>query len=217
MSLQVTLSPRIFEGREEDRTSNEAKRALLLLFERVGLTATQGALSDELKKELLKDHSVIVLHQDGDEEKDMLSGDQVLDIYSRAQERELSFSGMDPKGPGMKLTLRDYQRVALEFMYNKETVVNPGSRTSLSTLWLEYKAQGDGTFFYFNPYTGMMSLEFQTEEHCAGGILADDMGLGKTIEILSLIHSNRFVDEVDVDAIDNDNEKLLSKATYVYS
>jgi len=26
----------------------------------------------------------------------------------------------------------------------------------------------------------------------AGGILADEMGLGKTIEVLSLIHSNRF-------------------------
>lgn len=31
------------------------------------------------------------------------------------------------------------------------------------------------------------------ENHTRGGILADEMGLGKTIEILSLIHTNRFV------------------------
>jgi DNA repair protein RAD5 len=34
--------------------------------------------------------------------------------------------------------------------------------------------------------------EFPKEQQTQGGILADDMGLGKTIEILALIHSNRF-------------------------
>lgn len=46
--------------------------------------------------------------------------------------------------------------------------------------------------FYFNPYTGDLSLRFQAASRGSrGGILADEMGLGKTIQIAALIHANR--------------------------
>jgi DNA repair protein RAD5 len=45
---------------------------------------------------------------------------------------------------------------------------------------------------YFSPFNGTLTTNRPIQEHCKGGILADEMGLGKTIEILSLIHTNRF-------------------------
>src|SRR5579859_2787855 len=44
--------------------------------------------------------------------------------------------------------------------------------------------------FYFNPYSGELSLDFpRAERPCKGGILADEMGMGKTIMISALIHT----------------------------
>jgi len=44
--------------------------------------------------------------------------------------------------------------------------------------------------FYFNPYSGELSLDFpKAERPCKGGILADEMGMGKTIMISALIHT----------------------------
>jgi DNA repair protein RAD5 len=82
--------------------------------------------------------------------------------------------------------------VALEFMMSKETKLLDSRH--LNPLWMEYQAM-DTTVFYFNPFTGELSLELPAVQHCTGGILADDMGLGKTIEILALIHSNRLLQE----------------------
>ena len=49
--------------------------------------------------------------------------------------------------------------------------------------------------FYFNPYTGDLSLDFQpASKGSRGGILADEMGLGKTIMVASLLHANRTSD-----------------------
>lgn len=111
-------------------------------------------------------------------------------------------------------------------MANKETIDEDdgdGDTTlkSMHPLWEEYAftsvVEGDilppdePQFFYFNPYTGELSLDFpEINSLSRGGILADgkflvqrvirrahmsyrstEMGLGKTIEVLSLIHHNK--------------------------
>lgn len=46
--------------------------------------------------------------------------------------------------------------------------------------------------FYWNPYSGELSLNFPTSKNLSrGGILADAMGMGKTCMMASLIHTNR--------------------------
>ncbi|KAJ1029928.1 hypothetical protein NDA16_000844 [Ustilago loliicola] len=80
---------------------------------------------------------------------------------------------------------------------------------SLHPLWEEYEFPMDydnpeanerlvmspTRMFYFNPYTGDLSLDFQrASKGSRGGILADEMGLGKTIMVASLLHANRTSD-----------------------
>jgi DNA repair protein RAD5 len=197
VSLEATLLPKAFQmassehqialREESDSMMKRAKVPLLLLFERLGLTPTQGNIPDAVKKELQKSGSAPTL-ADGD--SDEIDNSRLLDIYSKTQFWDSSIKGIDP-AKGMLLQLRDYQRVALEFMSKKERGASSlDSKTSLSPLWLEYMSQTQVPF-YFNPFTGKLTLQSPKEEHCTGGILADDMGLGKTIEILSLIHSHR--------------------------
>lgn len=51
--------------------------------------------------------------------------------------------------------------------------------------------------FYWNPYSGEMSLTFPTSKTKArGGILADAMGMGKTCMMASLLHLNRSGDDI---------------------
>ncbi|SPO21420.1 related to RAD5 - DNA helicase [Ustilago trichophora] len=87
---------------------------------------------------------------------------------------------------------------------------NSGERSlSLHPLWEEYEFPLDydnpeanerlvvspTRMFYFNPYTGDLSLDFQrASKGSRGGILADEMGLGKTIMVASLLHANRTSD-----------------------
>jgi DNA repair protein RAD5 len=48
----------------------------------------------------------------------------------------------------------------------------------------------EGQPFYFNPYSGELSLDFpKAERRCKGGILADEMGMGKTIMVSALIQT----------------------------
>lgn len=93
---------------------------------------------------------------------------------------------------------------------------------SLHPLWEEYEFPLDydnpqanerlilsaTRLFYFNPYTGDLSLDFQrASKGSRGGILADEMGLGKTIMVASLLHANRTSDpgeesEGEINAVD---------------
>jgi DNA repair protein RAD5 len=196
VSLEVTLLPKAFQlvsgesqialREESESIMKRAKVPLLLLFERLGLTPSQGNIPEAVKNELQKSGSAPTYSES---DSDEIDNSRLLDIYSKAQFWDSSIKGMDPS-EGMILKLRDYQRVALDFMFQKERGASYfDSKTSLSPLWLEYMSQSQVPY-YFNPFTGKLTLEFPKEEHCTGGILADDMGLGKTIEILSLIHSN---------------------------
>lgn len=102
---------------------------------------------------------------------------------------------------------------------------------SLHPLWEEYEFPLDydnpsanerlvlspTRMFYFNPYTGDLSLDFQrASKGSRGGILADEMGLGKTIMVASLLHANRTSDpgeesEADDDAMDVDQDGVSTK------
>lgn len=90
---------------------------------------------------------------------------------------------------------------------------------SLHPLWEEYEFPMDydnpeanqrlvispTRMFYFNPYTGDLSLDFQrASKGSRGGILADEMGLGKTIMVASLLHANRTSDPGDESQADDD-------------
>lgn len=158
---------------------------------------------------------------DGDEEQQMDVNDgteieegQLAQVYSKAQKHDAELPEVEPPVT-FALSLRPYQKQALGWMQNMEKPAymrqgKEGQRqdASLHPLWQEYVfpledenlgSGGDRVYnkeaqnsFYFNPYIGEMSLEFQpASQGTRGGILADEMGLGKTIMIASLIHANR--------------------------
>ncbi|CAE6450930.1 unnamed protein product [Rhizoctonia solani] len=138
-------------------------------------------------------------------EGEELNRNQLGDIYEKAQRGDKQLAFMDP-ADSFTLTLRPYQQQALHWMYNLERgEVSARDSASLHPLWEEYIfpfEEDDGVIdlcadersFYFNPYSGELSLNFvRTENHKKGGVLADGafMGMGKSIMMSSLIHTSR--------------------------
>ncbi|KZT30927.1 hypothetical protein NEOLEDRAFT_1153350 [Neolentinus lepideus HHB14362 ss-1] len=130
---------------------------------------------------------------EGDEEE--LSEDQLNTIYNRAQKNDQTMQQMEP-AETFTLNLRGYQKQALKWMYSLETGSSDARElTSLHPLWNEYAfpdepTQGgiidltaDEKPFYFNPYSGELSLQFPTAER--------KLGMGKTIMLSALIQTNR--------------------------
>ena len=88
-------------------------------------------------------------------------------------------------------SLRKYQRQALHWMMGKEKDEKSDHKEmSMHPLWEEYswptKDVDDKelpevvnqSYFYVNPYSGELSLEFPVQEqNCLGGILADGKSL----------------------------------------
>lgn len=74
-----------------------------------------------------------------------------------------------------------------EYLFKKDQL--PGEPIEIS----DDDEQPDSTRkFYWNPYSGELSLKFPTSKNLSrGGILADAMGMGKTCMMASLIHTNR--------------------------
>ncbi|KAH6569981.1 hypothetical protein BASA60_008004 [Batrachochytrium salamandrivorans] len=138
-----------------------------------------------------------------------VSGSDLAMVYKRASLLENVVGSMQPS-PGMLVELHDYQATALAFMYAKENRAEM-DLTGISPLWTTLSTT-DGNKFYYNKYSGELSLQAPKELHCSGGILADEMGLGKTIEMLALIHSSR----QKLDAVSKKlGEKRSSHATLV--
>ena len=129
-----------------------------------------------------------------------VSGNQLQDIYARAQQHDAQLPEVEPP-ESFALPLRAYQKQALGWMQEMEAARGSASReASLHPLWEEYRfplaedADAGNEPFYYNPYIGDLSLRFQPASRGArGGILADEMGLGKTIMVAALIHANRDV------------------------
>lgn len=92
-------------------------------------------------------------------------------IYNKAQFLgERYHVKLEPR-QGMKYTLREYQKQALAFMVRKENMnVGSSEEQSCSPLWREYALpENTNLFFYFNPFSGELSMKKPIEEHCRGG------------------------------------------------
>ncbi|KIO28801.1 hypothetical protein M407DRAFT_229387 [Tulasnella calospora MUT 4182] len=152
-------------------------------------------------------------------EGEELTGQELSAIYKKAQLHDREMPEMDP-APSFALILRPYQRQALRWMCSIES----GSRdardaSSMHPLWEEYifpPEASDGVIdlceddvpFYFNPYSGELSLEFpRAERNCRGGILAD-VGMGKSIMTSSLINTSK---EADPSETPDDSDKAAKR------
>lgn len=206
----------------DEQTLRERKSALLSLFEAVNLRPCRGAHvqddgnmdseSDGMNKKLTQHPNgakkkKIEIVGDGEEveveEGEELSDNELDVIYKKAQKNDQSMAEMDPPDT-FTLKLRGYQKQALMWMHSKESgEISAREPVSMHPLWSEYAFPAeprDGIIdltederpFYFNPYSGELSLDFpKAERKLKGGILADEMGMGKTIMLSALIHTNR--------------------------
>ncbi|EKM83939.1 hypothetical protein AGABI1DRAFT_67033 [Agaricus bisporus var. burnettii JB137-S8] len=204
---------------QEENFLRERKAAILKLFDAVGLRAQAGArckgkkysqkvedtignlaqrTGGKTKKELVGDGEEIEV--DSTEE---LSNNDLSLIYRKAQQKDTLMPLMDP-AESFDLTLRGYQKQALNWMYSIEHDTRDAHLgVSMHPLWSQYifppeqdintgdiDLTAEDKFFYFNPYSGELSLDVPLVEHeCRGGILAD-VGMGKTIMISALIQTS---------------------------
>ncbi|KAI9480559.1 MAG: SNF2 family N-terminal domain-containing protein [Benjaminiella poitrasii] len=216
------------------------KLALLQLFRQLGLRPVRSAIQrmnvigDDDSRDLLlqtiatkesedkssKPAASDSMMEEGDEEEEKeVTDDQLDTIYEKAQVFDSQIKpAIQP--PTMVLELKEYQKRALAWMVAKEVSKYDGEdidMRSMHPLWEEYLFPGDAQrFFYFNPYSGELSLEFpEANKQERGGILADEMGLGKTIEILSLIHTNRYTHEPALSSFISNNHHKRSPTTLI--
>ncbi len=182
--------------------------------------AVEGGIVTQLQEaQQQTDGDADVDENDGTE----LNLNQLDEVYRKAQANDAHLPEVEPPDTFL-LTLRPYQKQALGWMKNMEKAPGPSSQqqdeasqanagersVSLHPLWEEYEFPLDydqpeanerlvlspTRMFYFNPYTGDLSLDFQrASKGSRGGILADEMGLGKTIMVTSLLHANRSAEE----------------------
>ncbi|BGP39099.1 DNA helicase rad5 [Rhodotorula kratochvilovae] len=188
--------------RETDREKllRERKKALNTLFDKADLqpyvedgsapTGTQSkrAMLSRMEKGKGKGGS------GSEDEEDEMNEIQLNLVYSKAIKNDASLPERDPPDT-FALTLRPYQKQALRWMAAMETGEEQARKSlSMHPLWEKYLFPGSkdpSDCFYYNPYSGELSLEFpKASTKCRGGILADEMGLGKTIMVASLIHTN---------------------------
>ncbi|KAG9222353.1 hypothetical protein CCMSSC00406_0002688 [Pleurotus cornucopiae] len=216
-------NPMFDQGQETDqeRMMRERKTSLLRLFTEVGLkpkkkatlasaqpkgkqasSASTSTTKKNVKKEIVGDGEEIEV-EDGED----LSENELNVIYKRAQQNDRNMGEMEPTDT-FTLKLRGYQKQALFWMYSAEKG-NRDARNQMSMhpLWSEYVfppiPEVDGIIdltddrpFYFNAYSGELSLELPKVATCRGGILAD-VGLGKTIMVSALIQSNSKPESTD--------------------
>ncbi|EEQ32275.1 DNA helicase rad5 [Microsporum canis] len=188
---EICLSPTSVN----EATAKHKKNGIL----RAAEMAEQGTKPGKSITDQLKD----VDEASESDEGENLDQDQLDTLYHKAQCFDFSMPEATP-GESFNLELRKYQKQALYWLITKEKDEMSTKQRSMHPLWEEYpwpvkdvddkplpRVRGND-FFYVNPYSGELSLEFPVQEqNCLGGILADEMGLGKTIEMMSLIHSHK--------------------------
>ncbi|GAA6046444.1 hypothetical protein JCM3770_004927 [Rhodotorula araucariae] len=185
---------------DRERLLRERKKALNTLFDKADLqpyvedgsapTGTQSkrAMLSRMEKGKGKGGS------GSEDEEEEMNEIQLNLVYSKAIKNDANLPERDPPDT-FALTLRPYQKQALRWMAAMETGEEQARKSlSMHPLWEKYLFPGSkdpSDCFYYNPYSGELSLEFpKASTKCRGGILADEMGLGKTIMVASLIHTN---------------------------
>lgn len=185
-------------GKKDDPELNHDEALKMAEVSSQPLTPTPKPQS--VRKEIVGDGEEVEVDPGED-----LNENQLSMIYNRAQQHDKTMVEMDP-AETFALTLRPYQKQGLMWMTSMENG-NQAAReaTAIHPLWQEFMFPSEPSAgiidltmnerpFYFNPYSGELSLEFpKAEIKCPGGILADEMGMGKTIMIASLLHTNRFL------------------------
>ncbi|KWU47480.1 hypothetical protein RHOSPDRAFT_30907 [Rhodotorula sp. JG-1b] len=182
---------------EREKLLRERKKAFNILFDKADLQPYQegsalptGSQSKRAMLDRLEKRAGV----GDDDEEDEMSEIQLNLVYSKAIKNDANLPERDPPDT-FALTLRPYQKQALRWMSAMETGEEQARKSlSMHPLWEKYLFPGASSpsdCFYYNPYSGEISLDFpKASTRCRGGILADEMGLGKTIMVASLIHTN---------------------------
>ncbi|SCV70982.1 BQ2448_3744 [Microbotryum intermedium] len=217
-----------------ERTLRQRKLALNKLFDKIDLQpfvraqtgsrkgkGKMGAvISSPSKRAMLERYDARFAGKDADDEdEEEMSTSAIAAVYKKATKNDANLPEMEP-APSFKLELRGYQKQALKWMSSMERGEEEArEEMSIHPLWEEYHFPEPGQYstsipesFYYNPFSGELSLEFpKATNGCRGGILADEMGLvnrdvstGKTIMIASLIHTSTPFDK-DPDASDGED------------
>ncbi|EJD52191.1 hypothetical protein AURDEDRAFT_159046 [Auricularia subglabra TFB-10046 SS5] len=219
----------INEGQEmpEEQLLRERKTALVALFQRVGLepkTRNPRITVGADKPSANGDRKMETVGEGEDAEEVEAEGEELTEndlkmIYNKAQSGDQKLGIMEPADT-FALTLRNYQKQALNWMYSIECGTDEARESSsIHPLWDEYTFPhdiGDGGDdmvvdlteedrpFYFNSYSGELSLAFpKAERKCRGEMVIilslaaryrrstlAEMGMGKTIMVSSLLQTN---------------------------
>ncbi|KAJ6486097.1 DNA repair protein RAD5 [Mycena vitilis] len=207
------------EGAEtlDEQTLRERKASVLKLFDALNLRPQAGAnfsgrksdeeIHEEAMKKMAQRKSKKVKEIVGDgEEIEVEEGEELTEndldrIYRKAQKSDRTMGEMEPPST-FTFTLRGYQKQALLWMHSLELgKMDAREASSMHPLWSQYAfphprdgevidLTADETPFYFNPYSGELTLDFpKAERKGRGGILAL-VGFLITIELAALIHTN---------------------------
>ncbi|KAJ3556710.1 hypothetical protein NM688_g1873 [Phlebia brevispora] len=178
-----------------------------------------------VKTEIVGDGEEVEVEEDEEE----LNTNELNLIYKKAQRNDNNLGEMEPYET-FTLNLRGYQKQALLWMYSLETGIESARlENTMHPLWKKYVFPFDPShevidlteeeYFYFNEYSGELSLTMpKAERTFKGGILADgtassfaeshvlshssrplvlssspflfvEMGMGKTIMLSALIQT----------------------------
>ncbi|KAG8832472.1 DNA helicase rad5 [Serendipita sp. 399] len=121
-----------------------------------------------------------------EDDEEVLDDNELDIIYKKAQKHDIGMEEMEPSET-FAMQLRPYQKQALKWMKSMEEGENDARNSrSMHPLWQEFAFPSEPTDtgvidlcedeqpFYFNPYSGELSLEFpQSTTNSRGGILGD--------------------------------------------
>ncbi|RDX51210.1 hypothetical protein OH76DRAFT_1347561 [Lentinus brumalis] len=205
---------------EAEQILRERKRALVNLFKKIHLKPRKGnrpgSKLEQRDLELLTQRPGVTKPTQGgsagnglgddDDGEGEITEEQIDLIFKKAQENDSKLGEMEPSDT-FTLKLRGYQKQALLWMHSIETgAASAREAQSMHPLWKEYvfpfdpndqmiDLTADEWSFYFNEYSGELSLEFpKAERKGKGGILAVAsimLGMGKTIMLSALIQTAR--------------------------